>query len=183
MTKKIILILLLIAGTQLSLADEKNKRNTASAKPACEVDNPSLKAMPLIEIELVRKDGSKHAVPARLANTNATRAAGFQRVCASTIAAMPILFEFNKEHIPSFHMNNVVASIDIAFIKKSGQFESIQAMHPYSIMDLKKRLWSPKQPVKYALEVHPGFFEEHNLDLHSRLSWENSTEKNASDET
>ena len=104
----------------------------ANAKRDCETDNKELRAMPEIGITLTRSDGSTHSMRAKMASNNATRAAGFQRVCESTIESMPILFVFDRESIPSFHMNNVVAPIDIAFIDKTGQLESIQSMRPYS---------------------------------------------------
>lgn len=167
----------MMASIQACAAEPNSAKNVKPASPTCEVDNPSLQAMPAIQIELIREDGSKHTMPAKLANTNATRAAGFQKVCASTIAEMPILFVFNIEQVPGFHMNNVVAPIDIAFIKKGGELESIQAMQPYSVMQLKKKLWRPKQPVKYALEVHPGFFEQHNINLKSRMRWEHAKQQ------
>jgi len=150
---------------------DSDELNAASKEKNCQTDNRSLRAMPLVNVSFKRDDGSIFETQARLANTNATRAAGFQRVCASTIAAMPILFVFQTEQVPGFHMNNVVAPIDIAFIKKSGRLESIQAMQPYSVLQLRKPLWRPKQAVKYALEVHPGFFEKHNVNTTSRMTW------------
>ena len=108
---------------------------------------------------------------AKMASNNATRAAGFQRVCESTIESMPILFVFDRESIPSFHMNNVVAPIDIAFIDKAGQLESIQSMKPYSVVERSKKLYSPKRPVLYALEVHKGFFDKHALSLSAKMTW------------
>lgn len=150
------------------------EKDSASNTPAnCELDNAALQAMPLIEVTLIRKDGTQHNVLAKLADNNTTRAAGFQRVCAETIAAMPILFVFQREAMPSFHMNNVVAPIDIAFVDKQGRFESIQAMKPYSILQRKKPLYSPNRPVVYAFEVHPGFFQKHNISLGDKMTWAN----------
>lgn len=141
------------------------------AQVACETDNARLQSMPLIDVTLTRADGSHYTMPAKLADNNANRAAGFQRVCESTIEAMPILFVFERERKPSFHMNNVVAPIDIAFIDKSGGVESIQSMNPYSLIQVKKELYSPKRPVLYALEVHKGFFEKHKISDRSNMTW------------
>lgn len=171
MMKILMTISLLFISLNLYAVDIEPKQ------PNCEVDNASLQAMPLIQLELTRDDGSAHIFPAKLADNNTTRAAGFQRVCASTIEAMPILFVFDSEQIPGFHMNNVVAPIDIAFIKKGGEFESIQAMQPYSVLEIKKKLWRPKKPVKYALEVHPGFFEKYGLNINSKMRWERKKEQ------
>jgi len=143
----------------------------AYADIPCELDNAALQSMKSIEVTLTRKDGSFYSMPARLADTNSTRAAGFQRICEATIEAMPILFEFEREGIPSFHMNNVVAPIDIAFIDKRGRIESIQSMKPYSLIEVKKALYRPKRPVLYALEVHKGFYRQHGLSLSSKMTW------------
>ncbi len=141
------------------------------AQVDCETDNVRLQSMPLIDVTLIREDGSRYTMPAKLADNNPNRAAGFQGVCESTIESMPILFVFEREALPNFHMNNVVASIDIAFIDKSGDVESIQSMKPYSLIELKKKLYSPKRPVLYALEVHKGFFDQHDISLGSKMTW------------
>lgn len=143
----------------------------AFGQESCEVDNPALQAMPRIEVTLIQADGNAYSMPAKMANNNISRAAGFQRVCGSTIAAMPILFVFERETIPSFHMNNVVAPIDIAFIDKHGRIDNIQAMKPYNLLLAKKPTYSPKRPVLFALEVHKGFFEQHKIVVGSKISW------------
>jgi len=144
---------------------------SAHAQVECELDNSSLQAMPNIEVTITRLDGTKLSMPAKLANTDVTRAAGFQNVCESTIEAMPILFSFEIELVPNFHMNNVVAPIDIAFIDKDGRFDSIQFMKPYSILQINKPLYTSKEPINYALEVHQGFFEKHNVSSAARMTW------------
>lgn len=155
------------AGVEASV-----KINSAAKAPAnCELDNAALQAMPIVEVTLTREDGSQHRLPAKLADNNTTRAAGFQRVCAATIEAMPILFVFQQEAIPSFHMNNVVAPIDIAFIDKRGRIESIQAMKPYSMLQRRKPLYSPSRPVLSAFEVRPGFFDKHEISLGHNMTW------------
>ena len=143
----------------------------AQARETCELDNDALQAMPLIEITLTQADGNRFSMPAKLADNSKTRAAGFQRVCESTIEAMPILFVFEREAIPNFHMNNVVAPIDIAFIDKRGRIESIQAMKPYNLLLAKKPLYSPKRPVLHALEVHKNFYQQHQIPIGSEVSW------------
>lgn len=151
-------------ATDAAVAVEKN----------CQFDNSDLQAMPIVDVKFKQEDGSVFISTARLANNNRTRAAGFQRVCASTIAAMPILFVFPLEAQPKFHMNNVVAPIDIAFIDKNGNIESIQAMQPYSMLSIKKPLYGPDRPVIAAFEAHPGFFKKHNISFKSRFSWDKS---------
>ncbi len=144
----------------------------ANAKQSvCEITNPALKAMPPVQVTLTRGDGTTYSLQAKLADNNATRAAGFQRVCESTIKKTPILFVFQREVVPSFHMNNVVAPIDIAFIKKDSKIDVIHGMQPYSVVSLKKPLYSSNQPIIAALETYRGFYSDHNIDLDSKVSW------------
>ena len=138
---------------------------------SCQKDNEALQAMPKISVTLTRADGSNLVIDGKLADNNQTRSAGFQRVCASTIEAAPILFAFNRAVMPNFHMNNVVAPIDIAFIDADGAIESIQSMQPYSLVAIDKPLYGPKRPIVAALEAHPGFFSKHELGLDSKVSW------------
>jgi uncharacterized membrane protein (UPF0127 family) len=137
----------------------------------CEKDNDSLQAMPAVSVTFTREDGSTYELQAKLADNNATRAAGFQRVCEQTIEATPILFAFHQRVMPRFHMNNVVAPIDIAFIDESGAIESIQAMQPYSLVSRDKPLYGPKRPIVLALEAHKGFYRKHDLDLKTTVAW------------
>ena len=123
----------------------------SAAAKECQLDNPSLRAMGTAEVQFELASGEVHTLRARLADENATRAAGFQYVCASVIADEPILFVFPAALRPSFHMRNVVAPIDIAFVDRKGKIDSIQAMQPYSPIMLNKPLYSPKQAVISAL--------------------------------
>lgn len=150
----------------------------ASARE-CQLDNPQLRAMGAAEVQFELASGEVHTLRARLADENSTRAAGFQYVCASVIAAEPILFVFPAALRPSFHMRNVVAPIDIAFVDREGNIDSIQAMQPYSPVMLNKPLYSPKQAVISALETRPGYFAEHGIDLQSRMRWRELDEQDA----
>ncbi|WP_189400009.1 DUF192 domain-containing protein [Arenicella chitinivorans] len=126
----------------------------------------------MVEVSIGLSDGSQHTLNARLADNNATRAAGFQRVCASTIADTPILFVFPRAFKPQFHMHNVVAPIDIAFIHESGAIDSIQAMQPYVLGSRNKPLYGPNKPVIAALEVRPGLFSDLRVDLGAVIQWQ-----------
>lgn len=160
-----ILVLVLVMGSNSSL----------KAEVACEVTNSALESMPEVQVTLHRQDNTTLSIAAKLANNNLTRAAGFQRVCAQTIAEMPILFVLSSPQKPSFHMNNVVAPIDIAFIRKSSEIDSIRNMFPYSILQLSKPLYSPDKPVIAALEVRKGFFEDNDIGRNDKVTWSLNT--------
>ena len=138
----------------------------------CEISNKALEAMPSVKLLIQRKDGTQQTMTALLANNGVTRAAGFQNVCESTVDSTLILFTFPEEVEPSFHMNNVVASLDIAFIKTDGTVASIQLMKPYSPMSIDKPLYSPSVPVSAALEAHAGFFKKLNVREGDVILWE-----------
>ncbi len=156
----LLMAMVLLINSAPSIASEK-----------CQISNPALEAMPPVRVLIIRSDGSEHSITAKLADTNHTRAAGFQRVCASTIRKTPILFVFENEVVPSFHMNNVVAPIDIAFIKKNGSIDVIHQMQPYSLISLSKPLYASKTPILAALETYKGFFDDHSIGLDSTVSW------------
>lgn len=142
----------------------------------CEVDNAALQAMSKSLVTLIRSDGTRLEFEVKTAANNRTRSAGFQRVCESTIKAKPILFVFEREFQPRFHMNNVVAAIDIAFFNQQGQINSIQTMQPYVVGGLKKPLYGPSAPVIGALEVHEGFYTKNRIDTDTRLYWRKASQ-------
>ena len=145
---------------------------SAEADRNCQITNDALQAMPVIDLWFEYENGEKFDIKVKLANRNSTRAAGFQRVCAATIAAQPILFVFENEVRPRFHMRNVVAPIDIAFVEKNGQIDSIQAMQTYVLGRREQPLYSPSAKVIAALETHPGFYAEHAVDKSVTIRWQ-----------
>ena len=110
---------------------------------------------------------SGHAVPVsfRLANTGERHAQGFQFTCEETINTTNILFDFSRPTVPSFHMNNVVAPLDIAFINKVGEITDIYLMKTYRLFEIDKPTYRPSKPALYAFEAHAGFFIEHNIKV------------------
>lgn len=156
--------IILLVGLLLSVC-------ACAQTPNCEIDNPQLQAMRLVEVELIRTDNSSKVVQARMADNNATRAAGFQRICESTIEDTPILFVFQRAVMPKFHMHNVVAPIDIAFIDEHGAIDSMHAMKPYVLASRKRPQYGSNKPIRAALEVHEGFFQEHDINMQSKIVW------------
>ena len=144
---------------------------------SCETDNAALRAMPMGLVEVTKSDGSQLLLEVKVANKNKTRSAGFQRVCQETIAETPILFVFTSQLTPRFHMNNVVAPIDIAFIRMDGSIDSVQAMQPYVMVSKNKPLYSPDSDIIAALEGHSGFFAQNEIDTAANISWSLSNEK------
>jgi uncharacterized membrane protein (UPF0127 family) len=148
--------------------------NTNAQQPSntvCQTDNAALSQMPAATVRFSREDGTDLDLIVKLAATPMTRAAGFQRVCASVVEKTPILFVFEREQKPSFHMRNVVTPLDIAFIAKSKRVDSIRKMKPYVLGSTRRPLYSSDHKVMTALEVTPGFFEANNIDLTVTVDW------------
>ncbi len=122
-------------------------------------------------VTIATPQGRRVQLNVKIADNNYTRAQGFQRVCAERIAAEPILFVFGVPVIPNFHMNNVVAPIDIAFINEQGRIDVIHKMQVYDNSGYKTR-YGPSSPVVAALEVSPSFFEKNSLSSDSAITWE-----------
>ena len=127
--------------------------------------------MPKGEVTLVNANGEQLEFQVKLATTVRTRAAGFQKVCASTVLKTPILFIFETELVPSFHMRNVVTPLDIAFITKDGRIDTIHTMNTYVMGSNKRPLYSPTGPVIAALEVSPGFYAKHGVTVSTLMKW------------
>ena len=135
----------------------------------CEELPRVIEGMPIRQGTFRRITGEETTFEYRWANTTEKIAHGFQYTCPETISNMNILFEFNYEGMPRFHMNNVFAPLDIAFIDKSGVIVDIFLMNTYSLLELKKPLYSPSKPVLYALEARSGFFQDLNITRGDQL--------------
>jgi len=164
-SRTLVLLLSMLGGFSLFVSE------FASAEIACEKTNADLQAMKEAKVSFRFEDGDTKEISVLLADTNQTRAAGFQRVCESTIEAKPILFFFESPIITSFHMNNVVAPIDIAFIDQDGRIDSFHAMQTYVLGSTSKPLYRSKGRIVAALEVRPGFYSENNIDITTVVSW------------
>ncbi len=112
------------------------------------------------EVAITRNDGSVVRITAKVADDPRERSAGFQHVCPSTIEKMPMLFLFPRPAKVSFHMANVHAPLDIAFVAADGRIAEIQRMATYarSGEPRQRTYYSPSAPIIAALEAKAGFF-------------------------
>jgi uncharacterized membrane protein (UPF0127 family) len=98
------------------------------------------------------------ALRVRSADTPERQAGGFQCATAEEIQRHLILFDFGQEITTQFHMRNVPAALDIAFVKADGRIFSIMRMDPSPT-----NLYGPMGPFRYAVEAHAGFFERQGI--------------------
>ena len=117
--------------------------------------------MPAHTIRLVDDQGNVLPVTAKIAGTPGERAAGFQHIHPEIIQKSLILFVFPQALNVHFHMENVRAPLDIAFIGEDGRILDIQVMQVNSPGS--SRTYGPDRFFRYALEARAGFFKDHRI--------------------
>jgi len=98
------------------------------------------------------------AMRVKAADTSERQAGGFQCATPAEIQRHLILFDFGDEVLTQFHMQNVPAPLDIAFIKADGRIFAILRMEPSPT-----QLYGPMGPFRYALEARAGFYESQGI--------------------
>lgn len=146
---------------------------SAQVAYSCQLEPPAWAGMDTKEIVLVNDLGAEVVVNSRIADEFDERTAGFQHLCPEVIDSEFILFVFKRPVQSRFHMQNVHAPLDIAFIAADGTVVNIQTMYPYRPGG-SRPLYGPQQPFLYALEAREGFFPEAGISAHkSRLKLRN----------
>jgi len=98
------------------------------------------------------------AIRVKVAENTEQAAAGFQCSTPQEIQNTLILFDFGREIYTQFHMQNVPAALDIAFVKADGKIFSILKMDPSPTA-----LYGPMGGFRFALEARAGFFESQGV--------------------
>jgi|GEM_PF-262452 len=124
---------------------------------------PEFRKMVLAKITIINGAGEEIYLQVRVADERDEQLAGFQHIGRRVIAKSLILFIFPQEIQGKFHMRNVVAPLDIAFIKEDGEITSIMEMEPGP------KLYGPDGSFKYALEAPAGLFAKRGISAGSRL--------------
>jgi uncharacterized membrane protein (UPF0127 family) len=124
---------------------------------------PEFRKMAEAEILIETEAGQEIKLTVRVADEQDERLAGFQHIGRKVIAQSFILFVFPQEISGKFHMRNVVAPLDIAFIKADREIFSILRMDPGP------ELYGPEGAFEYALEAPAGFFAKRGIGVGSRL--------------
>jgi uncharacterized membrane protein (UPF0127 family) len=108
-------------------------------------------AMPLRTMEIETPRG-RSALSVRVAATPEQQAAGFQCATPAEVKENRILFDFGREILSQFHMQNVPVPLDIAFGKADGRIFALLRMEPSSTA-----LYGPLGAFRYAVEAPVGF--------------------------
>jgi uncharacterized protein len=106
----------------------------------------------------IESDGRPLALRVKVAATGEQQAGGFQCATAAEIDQHLILFDFGREIYTQFHMNNVPAPLDIAFVKDDGSIFAILRMDPSPT-----KLYGPMGPFRFALEARQGFYASRGI--------------------
>lgn len=94
----------------------------------------------------------------KVARTRTETAAGFQHVPESVIRQSAVWFVLSCGESQVFHMRNVAAPLDIAFLDRSGRVLQVARMEPGS------RLWPAPDGTCYALETAAGRMAEMGIE-------------------
>lgn len=133
------------------------------AGAACQPTTEPLDDMGEADVILAGPGDRRVRLRVRVADDHRERAAGFQYICPETIAATAIYFVFERLRRPSFHMHNVKAPLDIAFIDADGVIVSIQRMEPYVVGAREQKTYGPQTGVAGALEARAGYFSSERI--------------------
>ena len=111
-----------------------------------------------IKMLTIQAGGKTMAVRVKAADNSERQAGGFQCATPEEIQRNLILFDFGDEIVTQFHMKNVPAALDIAFIKADGRIFSILRMEPSPT-----KLYGPMGTFRYALEARAGFYDSQGI--------------------
>lgn len=128
-----------------------------AASDGCARWRAAFAAMPVRTIA-IESDGRRIPLTVKVAATGEQQAAGFQCATPDEIDRHLILFDFGQEISTRFHMNNVPAALDIAFVKADGRIFSILRMDPSPT-----QLYGPMGPFRFALEARQGFYASRGI--------------------
>ena len=125
--------------------------------PECPRWREAFAAMPF-KMLTIQAGGKTMAVRVKAADNSERQAGGFQCATPEEIQRNLILFDFGDEIVTQFHMRNVAAPLDIAFIKADGRIFSILRMDPSPT-----KLYGPMGTFRFALEARAGFYESQGI--------------------
>jgi uncharacterized membrane protein (UPF0127 family) len=141
----------------LALVTALAPREIAAGSEECRRWRAAFAAMPE-RIITIESDSRPIALKVKVAETGEQQAAGFQCATPAEIDQHLILFDFGREIHTQFHMNNVPAPLDIAFVKEDGRVFAILKMDPSPT-----KLYGPMGPFRFALEARHGFYASRGI--------------------
>jgi len=130
--------------------------DACAARSSCVPTTAELAKMADAQVRFSAGEGAEITFPIKIADDNAELAAGFQHICPKDVEGTAIWFQFPVANHSAFHMHNVHAPLDIAFLDESGRVMEIQRMETYSLVSIRPTLYRPDRPYHSALETAAG---------------------------
>jgi uncharacterized membrane protein (UPF0127 family) len=152
--------LLLLAGP----VDPGGSLSAGQADPECLRWRRAFAGMPTATLVVLTSGGRRIRTTAKMARAHEARLAGFQCATPDEISATVIVFDFHREILGTFHMQNVPSPLDIAFVTGSGRIFSILRMDPHPTAT-----YGPMGAYRYAIEARAGFFKERGISSGDEL--------------
>jgi len=118
--------------------------------------------MRVAAIILESSTGIAHTIIVKIADTAKQRKQGLQYLCEDIVLESGLFFIFPNSGQYIFHMRNVRADLDIAFIDEEGWVVEVQRMYHN-----KNEKYSSIKSYRYALEVSGGRL--HQLGVNNGL--------------
>ncbi len=141
----------------------------AGVAAECQPHTAEFSAMKQAELVILRAAGGELRIATRVADEASERAAGYQHICPRTIETSTILFLFTRPVRTAFHMHNVHAPLDIAFIGDDGRIREVLRMQPYQLASRTHPVYQPQQAFIAALEAPAGFFADNKVAVGDSL--------------
>jgi uncharacterized membrane protein (UPF0127 family) len=148
---------ILLLAALAPAATAQGPAGKATPNPECPRWREAFVSMPLRMVS-IQAGPRTLALRVKLADSGERQAGGFQCATPEEIKRHLILFDFGKEIFTQFHMQNVPAALDIAFVKDDGRIFAILKMDPSPT-----ELYGPFGEFRYALEAHAGFFASQGI--------------------
>jgi hypothetical protein len=154
---RVALLIALLVTAGVAAATAQGPARTPASNPECPRWREAFAGMP-IRMVSVQAGPRTIALRVKTADTDERQAGGFQCATPEEIKRHLILFDFGRELVTQFHMQNVPAALDIAFAKEDGRIFAILRMEPSPT-----ELYGPLGPFRYAVEAHAGFFASQGI--------------------
>ena len=148
---------ILLLAALAPAATAQSSAGKAAPNPECPRWREAFAGMPLRMVS-IQAGPRTLALRVKLADSGERQAGGFQCATPDEIKRHLILFDFGREILTQFHMQNVPAALDIAFVKDDGRIFAILKMDPSPT-----ELYGPLGEFRYALEAHAGFFASQGI--------------------
>lgn len=116
------------------------------------------------KITLTNEKGTQVAVDAEVADSSATQMKGLMGK-SSLGEDEGMLFVFNHDDMHSFWMLNTTIPLEAIHFASNGTVVDIISMQPCGFNVTSCKIYTPKAPSRFVLEVNAGFAEKNGISI------------------